>query len=1334
MKNKKNKLSIFLSFAIGLLLFALTLNGAVFIFVNAAYNVQEDGMFTETSGGHTYKFYHITDEVRDEEDAIISNPVAVAWGEAPSNATGTITIPSTITSSKPTGSSVTYNVIAIRKAGFSRCDFTNVVIPQTIREFGEEAFAYCEYITSVQIPKYITVIPRSAFLDCRELTTVYYSRSDGTRSTTNATIRRFEDHAFDSCVKLDSIQCPSTAIFFGESCFQKTNFNTFRLPYDNGYADVEHGRNEITIEKYAFADCPVLQNIYFDVNTTMIEDYAFADSKTDLTFYYCGHSIPTFAGNPLWRNKKITTNSSYSSQVYNVIVDQERISPSTEYPGLFYYFSSNDVPLDNARTTGTSNTTSVYVIQNSAEYAVIANFETPDSTDWRADYYDNGVLTIPNEIEGRPVKIIANNAFQHHSELTTVYLNSNLVQIQHHAFYHSNNISLLDFSACTNLLEISYSIFNEVVLKSGVDVNNAINSDKDDAASKAESNINRAMTTITFPNCLRYIGNFAFFNFGALRQTEDGSGNIINPGISFKTDPSKPSDLRLIGDYAFANYSESIAKYNGSTIGAEGTIDLVLPYSLSDADAAQANIFHAYAFDRKYNASQYRSTVHEAFINRYSINRNCFEYQNALRSVKMERGGTPHETSFASNSFARCTGIVRFESNANICLIGKDIFKNDKNGESRLREVFLEADTANNNSYGINTPWNIFDGSNVQDTGSTLFSGANNSKEVVVYIKSTNNQPPKNQYYWSYELTGVYGNGLGGSRKGVPIHYVDWTVAGNVKYWHLNSSDDSLISMDINNGVYGPLTHNKYNNGYISFAKKSNGNYDVVRYFTDGAVANVSNTVDLTSNTLNGMTIDIIGEEAFAGGKNVGLYFVFPTTVTTIKERAFQRDDGNGVVIVTFKNGGTIQVPTGSSDTFTTCVSAGENKAYCCLSTSLTRVELDAFYNNKFKKIELPTSLEFIGVSAFYRNKSKDGRIESFLFTDYDSGTSPDTNSAFTIENDGIYYTAGGNSKKVLVYQASGLTGTMTVAANTQAISIRAAANSKYTTVDFNNVVKKVYGQSFRDSKNLQSLTNVSQIKYINSGVISPDTEWVTSSNASYSTLENTTKGGTLDYLSVGAFQGCSNLRVDFSEFTSLVKIGESAFKDCTNIVKFQLSKVYKIYKCTDGTNIGSPIATYNDSDGGVLDLSLCPTLRSMYKSPFNGCTSAIYAITPNTTPSNSGESAMSVTSGAAFNSSTKVLCGETIDQADQSSRVSSNKATTHYNNGSLGGYGNLYFRAHSTADLNSSYPTGRFYWTAIQNGSDPSEADDYKIILFETYSAANTWFSNASNVASQLP
>ena len=873
-------------------------------------------MFTEVVDGHTYKCYHITDTILDddpEDPQPIPRPIAIAIGDTPSSVTGSLSIPSTITSSKPTGESLTYNVVAIKRAGFAHCDFTEVTIPQTIREINEEAFAYCHGITSIQIPKDVTEIAPSTFIDCRELQKVYYSKTDGTPSTTNNKITRFGDHAFDSCVKLDNIQCPSSAIYFGESCFQNTHFTTFRLPYDNGASDVEHGRNEITIEQYAFANCQVLQNIYLDVNTTMIKNYAFANSKTDLTFYYCGSSIPTFSNNSYWRNKNITTHSDNINVVYNVLINQQKIAPLVQYPGLFYYLTSIDQPLDNARTTGTSNTTSVYPIKNSSTYAVIAKFETPDRADWNENYYHSGTLRIPDSItvnnNSYTVKVIANNAFENNTDITAVYFNEHLVQIQHHAFYHCYNIATLDFSACNSLTEISYSIFNEVVLKSGKDVNNAVDGDKDDSACKAAANRNTYVTSLKFPNCLQYIGNFAFYNFTNLTQTKDGSGNITG-GLLFKTNPSAPSQLKIIGYYAFALYSG---------IGpATGTIDLKLPYSLDDAAAPLANIYHAYAFDRKYDSSHSRSTVHESIFNRYAVNRNAFEYQSALRTIEMERGGNAHETSFGSNAFGRCKNIIKFTSNSNICLIGKDMFKCDgknSSGNSSLKEVFLEADTAENNSYNVDYPWNIFDGANISDTGSSLFSGSTRSVDLVVYIKSSNGKPPKEKWDWDYELTGSYANELDSLsvRTRFPVHFVDWTVTGNIKYWHLNTSADELTND-------GPDSISEYNDGYISLVKKSHNTsygttadkYSVARYFTDGINGHVKEVVDLTSSTLDDLTIDEIGAQSFASsdGSNMGYFFVLPTTVNTICERAFFRGGDNyGVRIITFKNGNTPQIP-----------------------------------------------------------------------------------------------------------------------------------------------------------------------------------------------------------------------------------------------------------------------------------------------------------------------------------------------------------------------------------------------------------------------------------------
>ena len=244
------------------------------------YTILDSGMFTQEvnvgDSTHTLNCYRI----KNYDDYI-----AVAWGESVSNAPQTINIPETITSNKPTGTNVEYTVVAVARAGFSHCNSKTIILPQSVKDIREEAFAYCQKLTSFIIPKDVVQIAPSTFLDCRSMTNVYYSNDEGKKTVYNSKITSIGDHAFDSCVSLKKIQCPSTAVFFGQSCFQKcSTLSVFRFPVDNGEAN--NGRNLITVEDYAFADCLSLQRVYFDKNMHQISDYAFADAKNDLTFFF----------------------------------------------------------------------------------------------------------------------------------------------------------------------------------------------------------------------------------------------------------------------------------------------------------------------------------------------------------------------------------------------------------------------------------------------------------------------------------------------------------------------------------------------------------------------------------------------------------------------------------------------------------------------------------------------------------------------------------------------------------------------------------------------------------------------------------------------------------------------------------------------------------------------------------------------------------------------------------------------------------------------------------------------------------------------------------------
>ncbi len=1340
-----------------------------------SYVILDDGSYNQVvtykDATHTYTFYPIKDH---------ENYVAIKWAESVGTAIDHLDIPSSFTSNV---THETTTVVAIARAGFSRCRFSTVSIPQTIEDIREEAFAYCNYLTTVQIPKGVKAISESMFLDCRSLTSVYYSSDTGALTASNTKITYIGDHAFDSCINLAGFNCPALVTFFGQSCFQRcSSLSVFRFPLDvtakvnyaewycetcdKYYTDEqvgedhlcpEHGtpvvkeeepgpeleQNVITVKEYAFADCTTLKKVYFDRNLKYISNHAFADCSTELIFYFYGTADELSAlmntvdgeGHKVyfeddWRKEYITTDED-KDDVYPFEAGLDRPTYSADFPGLEFYLTKANQKLDNARNKSTIN----IISGQTKRYAVIKGFTPPTAEDLPSSTYyvpGTGTLHIPSSIviSGQEyiVKVIDKDAFNNTScqaNLQQVYFPDQLVQIKNHAFYHCNNISVFDFSACTELKEISYSIFNEVLANAGKDIQDLNENGEVNAnTTKADANRNKVLSRVVLPNSLEYLGNFAFYNCTNLNADADA--------ISFKTDKTKPSNLKIIGDYAFAVHRD-IKNYisdNGSA-----KVDLLLPNSLDDSYAPTANIYHSCVWmaDRKGKHTD------DFVYNRVAINKNAFDNQLALRTVKMESGGVEgHTTSLASNVFVRCSNILRFESNENLCLIGDNTFKLC----TSMREIFLHADTAKANKMhwdassgglhdtAVDNPWGIADGTNAlhnngDNKGETMF-WATEYSELVVYVcgnnNGNNNYPDlSNAKNWrtlsqdkfSHALTGVDRKAVG-----VPTYYVDWTVTGNVKYWHKNDSPTD-VKVDF---ASGPRTLSDYNSGYISFVKQGT-NYTVARYFTEGKNNNFSKTIDLRSSAC-GVTVDAIGPEAFGtyNDKNLGYYYVLPSTINSIASRAFYRNKAaNGVRIVTFDNGGTPQPYTGGA-AFST-IASGNNydvddtkRGYCCLPAAITVINDATFYNNVFSKVELPTSITKINDGAFYTNvesNSDKGRIDKFIFTDYNSGTSPDTNSYFTAGSGGLYYTEK-NKTKALFQANTGDTGTLNIDSGVTQVYYQAAASSKFTSVSFNDVTA-IGGQSFINCYSLASISNYSKIEYIGiSGTI-------TDISGSRTDTYKNTKGK--------AFENCSSLKVDFTQMTSIKKIGENSFKTCSNLVNLTLTKTYKFYESTGGNP-----ADWNSVQAvttNVLDLSTLADLREIGAGAFVDA-GVQYAILPNTTVSQTGdhddyssqESSFKCGGSAIFNnSSTKRLCGETAFQADQSGTGSLNPKT-HYPVAALAGeYSKLYYRVHSINDILAagSASTGRQYWTAVKSGK-PNEV---RIILFADRDKAIAWLGD---------
>lgn len=1111
MNKKRNKISFS---TIGSLFFLICIvisafSAVIMTVVEASIVINETPSF---SGIDTYGNKYYCYEVGGRSDS-----VAIAWAGTPESTPETLNVSSTLTADSDGGGG-TYNIIAVARGGFSRCDFVTINLPQTIEEIREGAFAHCENLSTFQFPCLVEKIDASAFMDCLSLTTVSYTKRDGTEgnytyteTNTNDKISRIEEHAFDSCSSLIQFDCPESVTYFGKSCFQRcAGFTRFYFPSKtmhkvNGVDTQKY--DNVTIDSYAFADCSNLVWVYFEENLTSVSKYAFVDCQTSMVFHFgysASRSNPEFGGNNLWRRKSLKDGD---TSVYNYESTHILIYTADGYPGLKIGIENTDVYLNSWHKDNTyspTNTIKLIDANSTGSYAVIYQWNNPGRTVTRQGdtftYYNYGTgeLTIPAYVtynnQRYPVKIIKEEAFsQKGSELVKIHFaskdsnsnkESNLVQICKKAFYKSNSISELDFDGVTTLKEISSCVFSDFDSKS-------VKMDK--------------VTSLALPASLQYLGKYAFYNF-----TKVQSLSFTTYSDDHASTP-RHSQLMVMGGYSFGKIGYD---YNA------GKFDVVLPCTLNDEEALKASVNWAESGD--YNEQNW------AAIGPYTFG-GARDDRTAVKSITMEEcEHSEHSsirTSLAPNAFARSRFLTRFVANSNLCLIGADAFKDCE----RIKEAFLTTTKAQ--SYVDDNPskpyvWGT------KDLGATfnqsLFSGVT-LPNLIIYldgpapggIKNMSTDSDDMAQWNSESLTSASflneaafeespdytksadKNRHTQGRSTIPTLYnIDFDFSeGSVLYWKPPKQNVAASFM-----ATPPTTDAEYFQGVIVFARgKNSSDYTAVRYFCQNSTA--QEEIDLSSISYSYTTTDgeeeeihtinvssnlkTIGPEAFASDSistnaNVqapapGKYFVLPSGVKTISERAFYRRAGtaadsvsnNGVRIVTYHNGTSIQ-----GDYESTKTNWNTNKYGYCNVANVTKIERDAFYNNNFKSVQLNGSLTFLGKSAFYTHYGSASRSK------LDSITFASTNAYFDIENGGLYYEVA--AKKTLLYQIQGINqytnGTenvLDIASDTKAIGMAACANTKYTTVNLNSDLTHIYGSAFHSTKNLTTVTGGSSLKYI---------------------------------------------------------------------------------------------------------------------------------------------------------------------------------------------------------------------------------------------------------------
>ncbi|MBR6516560.1 MAG: leucine-rich repeat domain-containing protein [Bacilli bacterium] len=158
---------------------------------------------------------------------------------------------------------------AINRDAFMSCGLTSIIIPNSLKTIGVDAFSYsglktvtfeenseleligynafrvCRHLVSIVIPEGVTTIQNSAFWRCESLRNVILPNS----------LKEIGYEVFEDCYSLESIIIPenisviSAGLFSHCTSLQNVTFN--------------NGNNITAIQNGAFYDCTSLENVYF---------------------------------------------------------------------------------------------------------------------------------------------------------------------------------------------------------------------------------------------------------------------------------------------------------------------------------------------------------------------------------------------------------------------------------------------------------------------------------------------------------------------------------------------------------------------------------------------------------------------------------------------------------------------------------------------------------------------------------------------------------------------------------------------------------------------------------------------------------------------------------------------------------------------------------------------------------------------------------------------------------------------------------------------------------------------------------------------------------------
>lgn len=164
------------------------------------------------------------------------------------------------------------NVKKIGASAFRNCSkLWEVILSENLESIKSAAFQGCSSLNKIKLPPYITHIGTYAFSHCDQLRSINLPNN----------LTEICMGAFEYCRHLTIIRLPESIYKIGEKAFMHSGLTEVFIPYST-----------TKMEKYAFAFCKRLQNIFMSNRITQITLSAFEGCNRTMTIFGMMNSEP----------------------------------------------------------------------------------------------------------------------------------------------------------------------------------------------------------------------------------------------------------------------------------------------------------------------------------------------------------------------------------------------------------------------------------------------------------------------------------------------------------------------------------------------------------------------------------------------------------------------------------------------------------------------------------------------------------------------------------------------------------------------------------------------------------------------------------------------------------------------------------------------------------------------------------------------------------------------------------------------------------------------------------------------------------------------------------